>query len=291
MSLHTLIERICTFFGILIILKRNNSYVTSKNTAVRSRFGFWYIGDIFNRQDTVYGILQNGAIESTESDAFVKLLHMVSQNHAGVTPIVYDIGANTGYYSLLSTSINTEALVHAFEPIPTYTERIKENMALNKVEKRVTIHTIGLSDKDDTATLHLAGTGSTLEKDFQPDAKESLTINTYTLDNYVKSNTLPPPHIMKIDVENHELPMLQGATQIIKADQPILFIEIIDSYHSFTNTRFTETLKYLKDLSYKIYRLDAEGKMILIQDIESYHSQTIEMYTCIHTSSTYVIGA
>jgi FkbM family methyltransferase len=196
MSLHTIIERICTYFGISIILKRNRSYSTSKNTAVRSRFGFWYIGDIFNRQDTVYGILQNGAIESTESDTFVKLLHMVSQNHVGITPIVYDIGANTGYYSLLSTSVDTKAMVHAFEPIPMYAEHIQENTILNKVDDRITIHEIGLSDTNGQATLHLAGTGSTLEKNFQPDTKDSLNIEIKTLDSYIDSEHIPAPHIM-----------------------------------------------------------------------------------------------
>jgi FkbM family methyltransferase len=289
MSLHSLIERICKYLHISIILKRDSSYNTSNNTAVKSRFGFWYIGDIFNRQDTVYGILQNGAIESTESDAFVRLLGLVSKDNTA--PIVYDIGANTGYYSLLSTSAEAKATVHAFEPIPTYTKRIQENITLNKVDDRVSIHNIGLSDTNGTATLHLAGTGSTLEKDFQPDATESLSISIHTLDSYIPANSLPLPQIMKIDVENHELSMLKGATEIIKAVSPILFIEIIDTYGSFTNTRFTETLQYINDLNYKMYILDQDGKYILIEDVSTYHSDKIEMYTCIPTSSSYVIGA
>jgi FkbM family methyltransferase len=290
MSLHTLIEKVCKYFGIAVIFKRiHGSYSTAHNTAVKSKFGFWYIGDIFSRQDTVYGILQNGGIEIAESEIFIKLLQHISTTSSN--PVIYDIGANTGYYSLLTTSTLKSATVHAFEPIPNYVAQINANLALNQVDSRVTVHTIGLSDTNGTAELHLAGTGSTLEKEFQPTSRESLTIATYTLDSYVSEYNIPAPHIMKIDVENHELSALKGATETIKNNLPFLFIEIIDSYHTFKNQKFTDTLKYIDQLGYNIFHIDSSGTLSQITNIDSYYSTKIEMYTCIPKSLAYVIGS
>lgn len=290
MSLHTFIEKVFKYFGIAIIFKRlHRSYPTAHNTAVRSKFGFWYIGDIFNRQDTVYGILQNGGIEIAESEVFIKLLQQISSTCSN--PVIYDIGANTGYYSLLTTSTLKSSTVHAFGPIPDYVKQINANLALNQVDPRVTVHTIGLSDTNGTAELHLAGTGSTLEKEFQPTSRESLTIATHTLDSYISAHNIPAPHIMKIDVENHELSALKGATETIKKNLPFLFIEIIDSYHTFKNQKFTDTLKCIDQLGYNIFHIDSSGTLSQITNIDSCHSTKIEMYTCIPKSSAYVIGS
>lgn len=57
----------------------------------------------------------------------------------------FDIGANTGVYSLLSKSLNPKAKIYAFEPVQRTFKRLEQNIAINNFD--VTTEQIALSDK------------------------------------------------------------------------------------------------------------------------------------------------
>jgi FkbM family methyltransferase len=64
--------------------------------------------------------------------------------------IVVDIGAYVGDSSVAYALRG--ARVHAFEPLPLFQEYLRENARLNHVEHLITIHPVGLGDKDEDIT-------------------------------------------------------------------------------------------------------------------------------------------
>ena len=65
-----------------------------------------------------------------------------------------DIGANIGWYSLLVSSINKAASIHAFEPIPSTFKRLTHNCLLNNATS-ISLHNFGFSSKPGTFPFYL----------------------------------------------------------------------------------------------------------------------------------------
>jgi precorrin-6B methylase 2 len=70
--------------------------------------------------------------------------------HGGV---VWDIGANIGFYSLIASRlVGEDGKVFAFEPLPANLDAIARNIALNGVEN-IEVVGLALSDRVGTAEL------------------------------------------------------------------------------------------------------------------------------------------
>ena len=59
---------------------------------------------------------------------------------------VFDIGAYSGFYSLLSAAASDSVQVHAFEPYPVVREILLANIQLNGLSDRITVCPNALSD-------------------------------------------------------------------------------------------------------------------------------------------------
>ena len=133
--------------------------------------------------------------------------------------VVYDIGANTGFYSLLaSAQVGQKGQVLAFEPVPQNLKFLKNNLKNNKV-KNVTVYPYGISDREgivffntgtDRATGHLASSGN-------------LKVKTVSVDFLVNQKKRPIPDYLKIDVEGAEKLVLLGAKKLCKNTIPLFF--------------------------------------------------------------------
>ena len=100
-------------------------------------------------------------------------------------------------------------------------------MSLSGTQNNITLNEFALSNKETTLNMKV-GTGrntgrSTLEykSKLVKGANEIIKINTKTLD----SLNLPRVDFMKIDVEKHEISLIQGGRETINRCKPIIFIE------------------------------------------------------------------
>ena len=149
-------------------------------------------------------------------------IHMVSQL-ADPSREALDIGANIGVYTYrLSRSA---ARVHAFEPHP----RLYQILAASGL-RNVVPHRIALSSKAGRSTFfvpratfgELLGWGS-LAPGRCPSAVEEtpIEVETATLDSF----QLLDVSFMKIDVEGHEMAVLEGARGTIASSRPAILVE------------------------------------------------------------------
>jgi FkbM family methyltransferase len=214
---------------------------------VRSKYGFWYVGNVFDAQDIAYGVASNGTIESFDTELVLSILKELPPDF-----VFYDVGANTGWYTMLASSISNSSLVHSFEPVNEHIQCLKESVFLNKKDTQVSVHEVALSDKKGETTILLAGTGSSLEQDFLTSNNGTRKINTDTLDTLAIN--IPSPDFIKIDVEGHEYKVLQGAKNTLEKHAPILYVEIADTLKNikrdFVHPDFDKIFKLLESYNY-----------------------------------------
>lgn len=138
-----------------------------------------------------------------------------------------DIGVNIGTYSYyFSDKFNH---IDGFEPILEITNRLKD---LNK--NNITIHPVALSDTSGELILNIPKVNGQLEPalasiERRHAENEQRKITVCRLDDYNFSEV----DFIKIDVEGHELNVIQGAQKTISKNKPILLIEIEQRHLTF----------------------------------------------------------
>ena len=148
--------------------------------------------------------------------------------------VVFDIGANVGFYSLVSTTVSPVAVVHAFEPFPLAQERLEANLRLNQAERRVQICRKAMSNESGVAKLFVPLKSATLieascslNPQFRPQHSEVIEVPVTTLDEYVREQQLKRLDLIKLDVESHEHRVIQGGLETLRTLRPVIFLEVL----------------------------------------------------------------
>lgn len=148
--------------------------------------------------------------------------------------VVFDVGAHVGRYTAaFARATGPNGLVVAFEANPAIIVELEDTVKLNRCDN-VRIINAGVGDRADGALLvvPLDGSGSascdtTIHYMLRSRGSiEEVSIIVNTLEYYAAIHHLPPPHMIKIDVEGFEYQVLTGAQTIIEQHHPSLFIEI-----------------------------------------------------------------
>lgn len=225
-------------------------------TAVKSLYGFWYCGDVFEQSDIAYGILANGDVESHDTKVVLSVLKYLPKDF-----IFYDVGSNTGWYSLIAATVGNAGHVYSFEPLEEHVTCERESIILNQKENIVSVFEIALSDTSGKSIIRLAGSGTSLEHDFLEADFGKREVQTEKLDIFKHEQALKNPDFIKIDVEGHEYQVLLGAKKTLEESRPALFIEIAKTINQrhFTNKNFTLIFSFLASLGYEAYIAEPHG--------------------------------
>ena len=145
--------------------------------------------------------------------------------------IVFDIGANVGFYTLLgSRLVGNSGRVIAFEPVIQNLSYLERHVRMNRL-RNVMILAVACADSNslltfrsgvNRATGHLADTSQDAGI-YQ--TGHSVWVPALTVDEFVAKSGLLPK-VIKIDVEGAELHVLKGAQQSLIAAKPKIFLSI-----------------------------------------------------------------
>lgn len=124
-----------------------------------------------------------------------------------------DVGAHIGLFS--SKMVNDFNHVYSFEPM--FHDCLKENVLTDNI----TIYELGLSNRQTTYRFKVKESHTGMSK---IDPSGSHIIECDVLDNY----DFKEVDLIKIDTENHEKYVLQGAVNFFENNSPIIIIEIND---------------------------------------------------------------
>jgi FkbM family methyltransferase len=141
-----------------------------------------------------------------------------------------DVGANIGYFTLLMANrVGPQGKVIAFEPLAENFRILQENIQLNG-HTNVVAENLALMSRTERIELRSATPGAitwvaSVRID-QNSAVESQSVEAVTLDEYVQKKGIAKVDFLKIDVEGAEASVLEGATNVLNRDKPILLIEM-----------------------------------------------------------------
>lgn len=161
---------------------------------------------------------------------------------------VYDVGANVGFLSLIiARHVGLSGGVICFEPLPDNSRQIEHNIHLNNFEN-IVVRREALGDENGEAVFLVSSesTWGKLESVGSPVDKQvgEIKVQVRMLDDLIALKEMPPPDLLKIDVEGAEVAVLKGALECIKVSRPILLIEL----HG-TNERISVELNEMNYIS------------------------------------------
>lgn len=166
-----------------------------------------------------------------------------------------DIGANVGVYTVLGSGV-CRARTVAVEPIPETIRTLKDNVSLNHLHDRVTVHNIGLADQEGqlSFTCNQDTTNHVVAKDEGNTAPGITTIATRTLDSLCRDET---PILIKIDVEGFEKQVLDGGTKTLEGRSGLcgILIELNGSGLRY-NVEDNDIHSLLLDKGFQCYSYD-----------------------------------
>lgn len=188
--------------------------------------------------------------------------------------VVFDVGANFGYYSLLAGQFTdkNKAKIVAFEANADIIPYIQKSVSINWLNEQVTVENLAVADVERELTLNVLEnyTGSSslqtidelskyMHNKMKLKISKSKKVKSVTIDKYCKRNNIQEINLIKMDIEGYEEKAYRGMADIIRMSKNItLFIE-------FTKDGYDEPEKFynqmLKDFGY-VYTIDQGGALV-----------------------------
>lgn len=183
--------------------------------------------------------------------------------------VTVDVGANYGLYT--RELARRSRRVYAFEPSRTLVDMLRRTSASN-----VEIHDVALSDRDGVATLSVPLDGdeavhslASIEAVSVGEAGSCLNelVRTVRLDSIVRDDVA----FIKIDVEGHELRVLNGATGVLQRNRPIFLVES-EERHRISTT--ASVFEFFEAHGYRGYFLRL-GQVVPVSEFDAATMQDV----------------
>jgi FkbM family methyltransferase len=132
-------------------------------------------------------------------------------------PVVFDVGANEGDFAQMVLQ-RCAARVYSFEPNPEAATRLRKRFESRNGE--VVVNNVALGEKNGSMCLHdqsgRTGTGRATAfgevfSDIYRQEAKSFEVQVMTLDEFVSEHSIRKIHLLKLDTEGYEYPILSGA--------------------------------------------------------------------------------
>jgi len=144
-------------------------------------------------------------------------------------PVILDIGANTGAFSLLA-AMNPRMRVHAFEPAPITYKVLNNNISLNGLQDRIRTFQVALADRNGATILKYPKSGAAsglacIGKPLRFDEWAEFEVPVRKLDDLTVEHGIEKVDLVKVDTEGCELLVLKGADELIRKCHPDVLCE------------------------------------------------------------------
>ena len=194
-------------------------YLPNESIYQHLHFNDWFIVKIDERKYfKIYNstiieneIFWNGLFGKWEKESLKVWLKLCENSQS-----ILDIGANTGIYSILAKTLNSNAQVFAFEPHPYFFSLLQKNKEINQ---------------QSFTALQLAATNLDGDLDIEDYSGKLpiISVKGMRLDTFFEMHMTSKIDLIKLVVENNEQQVLEGYKKYIEIHRPTILIEVLNS--------------------------------------------------------------
>lgn len=168
-----------------------------------------------------------------------------------------DIGANVGVYVLQMARWAQGGLVLAFEPNPEARAVLQQHILWNRIENRVRVVPLAVSDHAGVATLHADGADGMARLDVPNKLLSghttAHTVSVVTLDDYCRDHGLTPDVVL-IDIEGFELAALRGGGKALRSAHTV----VVEMHPDVWTHHRDEMADWIREMGYNIRALTGQ---------------------------------
>ena len=188
---------------------------------------------------------------------------LLRQLSSSAPRVIYDLGANRGQWTLLAKSVFATAEVHSFEPLPDHcTDFLRHTAGLTDVH----LHRVALGETtaelemdlttfSDSASL-LAPT-EVMARTYNVHSGRKVRVPVVRLDDWIAAHKLPPPNLIKLDLQGYELSALRGAPVALARARAVLLELSFREYYHAQPTPGT-VIAHLEAAGYRLHALSPD---------------------------------
>lgn len=172
--------------------------------------------------------------------------------------VVLDIGANVGTYSLTVARKVSNVTVYAFEPASDVFKQLKRHVMLNGLEGKVLpVHTAVGARRSELVLYESAqyGPAGSSARSLHGEGEVVERVPVLSIDEWMYLEQMAEVDVVKIDVEGHELEVVEGMRGALRSvlGPRMLTIEVIEPLLETARTSWGELRDLLREYGYQPY--------------------------------------
>ena len=168
---------------------------------------------------------------------------------------VFDVGANRGLTTAAYLSAFPAAKVYAFEPAPSTFQALQSALGQNG---RAVLHQLALNNADgEVKFMNVTGsTGNRIVRRGVDSDDQTETVRAMTGDDFCAGNGIGSIDLLKIDTEGHDLRVLVGFSQMLRARKiTYIQVECTTSPDNHFHVQLDRFMHFLNPLGYRVFGL------------------------------------
>lgn len=143
--------------------------------------------------------------------------------------VFYDLGAGVGFFTVLGARrVGPEGHVVAFEPLTANVDALAHNVAMNGFTN-VSVVRKAVGRSSGSGVLEVARfsvQGRLNPNELRPDSRGTVPVEVISVDQAVQETPLPPPTLVKLDIEGSELEAIDGMRRTMERFRPTVICEL-----------------------------------------------------------------
>lgn len=184
---------------------------------------------------------------------------------------IFDVGSNKGQFleCVLGSLKLAQYEIHCFEPSPQTFKMLEANVL---VDDRIKLNNLGLGKENCEAALYYGECGdegaSLTKRDLGHHGirfDRSETVRLTTLDDYCRIRSIGHIHLLKIDIEGHELDALSGARNMITGHKIDIILFEFGGCNIDTRRFFLDYWHFFENTPMDLFRTTPSGYLIKIE--------------------------
>jgi FkbM family methyltransferase len=191
----------------------------------------------------------------------------------GPGDVVFDIGANIGKFTSLSSSlIGPDGALYAFEPVDLPRKVLSRMVALKRLHQ-VRVFASAVSNVSRRSKMVVP-----MKDGWKPNAmiayalphhykvrekvESTQDVEMTTLDGFCAAESVQRVDFIKCDTEGHEFNVLSGGKKTLRKHHPTVFCEIEEAYCKRNGVRPSQIFKFMAGLGYRGFLADESGQAL-----------------------------